>query len=856
MVLSREELAGFDAWGCGAGEVYEGLHTSPDGLNDEEADRRHHVFGLNELAAKKKRGLIALFLSYFINPLILLLLTVATVSYFLDNVISAGIIYFMVLASVCITFYQEYSAQDAAEKLRKMIRNTAAVVRESVVREIPLKYLAPGDVVRLSAGDLVPADCRVVFCKDFFVNQAALTGESLPVEKTADAVKAGSPQQVVSNAVFFGSSVVSGSAIVVVVRTGNGTQFGELAQRLSRSAPETAFERGIRDYSGLMVKFVIVMVAGIFFINYFTKNDFISSALFALAVAVGLTPEMLPVIITANLSQGASRMAKKEVIVKRLPSIQNLGAMDVLCTDKTGTLTEDRIELVRHVNLDFKEDSHVLELAYLNSSYQTGLRNPLDEAVMAHDAECGKYSVAGTRKVDEIPFDFVRRRMSVVVGDKRGILMITKGSPESTLPICTHLKKKGRIVRFGPKDLERAKRAYDKLSSDGFRVLALATRRESVGKPAYKVADEAGLTFEGFLAFLDPPKASAHSSLSELIRRGIEIKILSGDNELINKKIAQIVGLQSKGVITGEEIDRATDDSLQVLVEKNTIFARVSPVQKERVILALQRNKHVVGFLGDGINDSLALKTSDVGISVDSAVDVAKESADIILLHKSLHVLYEGVDEGRRTFANAMKYLRMGSSSNFGNMFSVVGASALLPFLPMGPLQLIINNFLYDLSQLGGTADNVDAESLAKPAQWTLDNVRNYMIFIGPISSIFDYVTFGVMWFVFGAQTMAQQQLFHAGWFIESLMTQTLVVHVIRTNKVPFLESMPSDKLLLSTFGAVFIGLLLVATPLRGIFGFGELPPLFYALLVAMVVAYLVLTQFAKTALLKMGFIR
>ncbi len=851
-MISKKDLAGIDLWACSPHELFKALQTSPEGLSESEGEERLEVFGKNEIAQKKKRNLLLHFLSSFVNPLIILLLTVGTVSYFMDNALSAAIIYIMVLISVSITFFQERSASDAAENLRKMIRNTATVVRGSGTREIPLKFLVPGDIVLLCAGDIVPADCRILSCKDFFVSQAALTGESLPVEKDSAVAKPGASAQALPNAVFFGSSAVSGSAKVVVVRTGLNTQFGELAQRLSRTAPETAFDRGIRGYTDLMVKFVIVLVVAIFIINIFTKNDIVSSALFALAVAVGLTPEMLPVVVTANLSQGASNMAKKEVIVKRLSSIQNLGAMDVLCTDKTGTLTEDRIELVRHVNIDFQEDKSVLGFAFLNSHYQTGLKNPMDMAVMSHDAEEGKRRLAGTSKLDEIPFDFVRRRMSVVVKEKGKAIMITKGSPESTLPICTYLRRNGKLKKFTDADRKKAKRLYDFLSMDGFRVLALATKHEPSGKeqPAYKVADENEMVFEGFLAFLDPPKETAHESLSELMKRGVEIKILSGDNELINKKIAKIVGLEVKGVITGEELDRA-NEALQVLVEKNTIFARVSPVQKERIILALQRNKHVVGFLGDGVNDSLALKTSDVGISVDSAVDVAKESADIILLRKSLHVLYEGVNEGRRTFANTIKYLRMGSSSNFGNMFSVVGASIILPFLPMAPLQIIVNNFLYDMSQLGCPTDNVDAEMLAKPLKWNLDNIRNFMVFIGPISSIFDYATFGVMWFVFSATLPAEQALFHAGWFIESLMTQTLVVHVIRTNKIPFLQSMPSKTLLLTTFGAVCVGLLIVATPIGALFGFEMLPPLFYLLLAVMVVAYLLLTQFVKTELLK-----
>jgi len=854
-VLARENLVGVNAWTMGHESALKALESTFQGLSENEAERRQTVFGLNELEPKKKRNAFLLFAGYFINPLVLLLLTVAGVSYFLDNKVSAVIVAVMAVMSVSITFYQEYTARDAAERLRKLIRNTASVVRDGSVRETPLKFLVPGDVVRLSAGDMVPADCRIIVSKDFFVNQASLTGESLPVEKNNLPCKESAILQELSNAAFFGSSVVSGSGDALVVSTGPQTQFGEVTRRLSRSGPETAFDRGIREYSNLMVKLTVLLVVGIFFINFLTKNDVVASVLFSLAVAVGLAPEMLPVIVTANLSQGARNMVKKEVIVKRLSSIQNLGAMDVLCTDKTGTLTEGTIKLVRHVNIDSSEDERVLRMAYLNAFYQTGLKNPMDTAIMVYDEQLGKKELEGTSKIDEVPFDFVRRRMSVVIHKTNEHLMLTKGSPESVLCQCTRYHKNGNTEKLTGAEAQKANDLYESLSSDGFRVLALASRRTPAAIRRYHVADEDNLTFEGFLAFLDPPKPTAHKSLQELVKRGIEVKILSGDNELVNRKIAKEVGLDVKGVITGSEIDKATDESLSVLVETNTIFARMSPVEKDRIIRALQRNKHVVGYLGDGINDALSLKTSDVGISVDSAVDVAKESADVLLLRSSLHVLYEGVDEGRRTFANTSKYLRMGSSSNFGNMFSVVGASFLLPFLPMAPIQIIANNFLYDISQLGVTTDKVDTEALSKPAQWKMDNLKNFIVFMGPVSSIFDYLTFGVLWFVFGLTTPAQAPIFHAGWFIESLMTQTLVVHVIRTNKIPFLESSPSKGLVALTAGIVLVGFAMVCTPIGEILGFAALPFGYFVFLFGIVGAYLVLTQLVKTALLKIKFI-
>ena len=852
--MPKENARGFDDWSFPAKLLMENLKSSNAGLQEEEVGRRLKEYGSNELAAKKKRSAILSFLSYFINPLIIFLLIIGTLSYFLSSAISGELIYAMVVVSVCLTFYQEYKAQDAADKLRKMIRNTATVLRDGVQKEVPLKSLVPGDIVKLSAGDLVPADCTIISCKDFFVNQASLTGESLPVEKTSEHSKKGAGITELTNAAFFGSSVVSGSALALVLRTGVSTQFGELSQRLSRAGTETAFDRGMKDYSMLMLKFIFVLVIILFIINAFFKSAetlqlrFINALLFSLAVAVGLTPEMLPVIVTANLSQGANKMAKKEVIVKRLSSIQNLGAMDVLCTDKTGTLTEDRIKLVRHINADGEEDEFALQLGYLNSFHQTGLRNPLDKAVLEHDAKKVGSEVAAYKKVDEIPFDFARRRMSVVV-QKHGErpMLLTKGAPEGILPLCIKHATHGKEHPFDAKDLKAANKIYADLSSEGYRVLAIASKNMPMGKKLYSVSDECDLVFEGFLAFLDPPKESAHSSLAQLMERGIEIKILSGDNELVNAKIAKDVGMPIKGIITGEKIAQASDDSLSILVEQNTIFARVLPVQKERIIMALQRNKHVVGFMGDGINDSLALKTSDVGISVDSAVDVAKESADIILLRKSLHVLYEGVDEGRRTFANTMKYLRMGSSSNFGNMFSVLGASIFLPFLPMKPIQILFNNFLYDISQLGIPSDSVDSEQLLKPAKWNLDNIKNFMVYIGPISSLFDYLTFFTLYFVLAVP----EGVFQAGWFIESIMTQTFIIYVIRTNKIPFIQSWPSGKMMLLTTAILSVALFVVLTPVGKAFGFEPLPLVFFPILLFFIVTYMLLTQFIKTYLLK-----
>ena len=855
----------FDEWAVPVEQLFKKYGTSIEGLSEPEVGKRLEKYGSNELAAKKKRNVVLQFFSYFVNPLIIFLIIIGILSFFFSSQISGIIIFAMVVVSVSLTFREEYKAQDAAEKLHKMIRTNAKVVRDAKEKEVPLRSLVPGDIVKLSAGDLIPADCVLISCKDFFINQASLTGESLPVEKSCELPRPGSGITDLNNAAFFGSSAVNGTASAMVLRTGLNTEFGDLSQRLSRTGVETAFERGIKAYSMLMLKFISVLVIVLFVVNVLLKNAatfelrIINAFLFSLAVAVGLTPEMLPVIVTANLSQGANNMAKKKVIVKRLPSIQNFGAMDVLCTDKTGTLTEDQIALVRHVNADGEEDEGTLYMAYLNSLHQAGTRNPLDKAILDHDAEKAGKEVAEYKKLDEIPFDFVRRRMSVVVqkpGSKPMIL--TKGAPEGVLALCIKHTTHGIQHPFDEKDLKDAMKIYDQLSAEGYRVLALSAKTlEAQVYKNFSASDETEMTFEGFLAFLDPPKESARKSLAELKSRGIEVKILSGDNELVNRKIAKDVGLEIKGVATGEEIANASDEELKVLVETNNIFARVLPLQKERIIVALQKNKHVVGFMGDGINDSLALKTSDVGISVDSAVDVAKESADIILLSKELHVLYEGVDEGRRTFANTLKYLKMGSSSNFGNMFSVLGASLFLPFLPMMPIQIIYNNFLYDISQVGIPTDSVDEAALVRPAQWNITNVKNFMIYIGPISSLFDYLTFFALFFFIPnyLHTPVAQGSFQAGWFIESIMSQTLIIYIIRTNKVPFVQSWPSKRLMLMTTGILTVALITVLTPIGSVLGFAPLPPVFFVILGIYIVTYMALTQFIKTRLVKRGLI-
>ncbi|MEM3361753.1 MAG: magnesium-translocating P-type ATPase [Candidatus Anstonellaceae archaeon] len=834
-------------WALDTTEIFSILNTRKEGLSEQEARKRQKIYGLNEIIKEKKKSLIFKYLSYFLNPLIILLVVVAILSYFLDNQTSAIIIFSLVIISVTFTFYQEKNASDAAEKLKKMIRNTAAVWRDGIKKEIPIKYLVPGDIISLSAGDMIPADCRIISSKDFFVNQSCITGESIPAEKTNCICDKKTPIDEQKNMIYFGSSVEIGSAEAVVINTGQNTMIGKISKGITAKKPETDFDRGIREYTNLMIKFVIVLVAIIFLINSFLKQDLLSALLFALAVAVGLTPEMLPAIVTTNLAKGALEMSKKGVIVKYIPSIQNFGAMDVLCTDKTGTLTEDKITLVKYVDYNGEESEKVLSLAYVVSYYQTGLISSFDKAILVKGAIPGSQMVSKYNKEDEIPFDFIRKRMSVVVGNNGEHIIITKGAVESVLEICTKYLDSETQKELENKALKNIEDVYKKLSEDGYRVIALAMKNINEKKSFYQTKDEEKLCFVGLLAFYDPPKKTAKKSLIELQKRNIEIKIISGDNEYVNLKIAKEVGLKIKGIVNGKELENMTDESLSIVVEQNNIFVRISPIQKQRIIQALKRNGHVVGYLGDGINDALALKTADVGISVNSAVDIAKESADIIMVRKSLHVLYDGVDQGRKTFSNIVKYLKMGSSSNFGNMFSVVGASIFLPYLPMKPIQLLLNNFLYDLSQLGIPTDNVDREEIEKPAKWEIEKIKKFMVFIGPISSLFDYLTFAILYIGF----KASEAVFQTGWFIESILTQIMIIYVIRT-KNPF-ESRPSNFLIFTTILIAIVALGIVFGPYKEIFEFTELPVLYVILVPLIVLTYLVLTYIIKDYLIKKG---
>jgi len=829
----KPQIFDFDYKGCPKEILFEKFQTSPTGLSEQEAQKRLAEYGFNEAAKKQKRTLVLQFVLKFFHPLVVLLVVIAAVTFWTGDPVSGSIICLMAIMSVVLGFYQEYKAGKEAERLSEMVRATATVYRNGKSKEIPIKQIVPGDIVDLFAGDMIPADIRIIQAKDLFINQAALTGESMPVEKTPT----------VNNIAFMGSSVVSGTALGVVIKTGLATEFGEISKRLASIDQPTTFDKGINRFVWLMIQAMVLLVIVICAINYFTKGNLMEALLFSLAVAIGLTPEMLPMLVTINLSKGAIAMSKKDVIVKRLNAIQNFGAMDVLCTDKTGTLTLDRIVLEKYCDVVRKEDQGVLRLAYLNSYYQTGLKNILDKAVLKYE----KLVVKQYKKVDEMPFDFSRRIMSVVVDMEGKHKIITKGAPEEILKRCKRYELDGELEELDQIVMTDLKEEYDSLSADGFRVLAVAYKDMDVNKDVYSKDDERDLVLKGYIAFLDPPKPTAKKTIEVLRKLGIELKVLTGDNDLVAKKICSDVGLDIKGLLTGVQLEKITDDQLKDLVKTTTVFARLSPLQKERVIHALHRNGHTVGFLGDGINDAPALKAADVGISVNNAVDIAKESADIILLQKNLMVLRDGVLEGRRVFGNIFKYIKMGASSNFGNMFSMTGASFLLPFLPMYPIQIILNNFLYDASQVAIPSDDVDEEYLLKSRSWNVDYIKKFMMYFGPLSSVFDYLTFGVLIFIFHAK----QDLFATSWFLESMCTQLLVIHIIRTGKIPFIESWPSPFLIFTSIYIVSIALVLPYTPLGAYFKFVMPPGKFFLFLIAIVGLYLWSVQALKVWFIK-----
>jgi Mg2+-importing ATPase len=816
------------------------LEATPAGLTSDEAKQRLRLHGPNSLVAESRFAPVISFLRFFANPLVLILLAASAISIVLGDQVGGSIIIAIVLLSVVVNFYVEFQARHAVEDIRKQVATTAAVVRDGREQELPVAELVPGDIVRLNAGDLAPANGRLLDSKDLHVRESALTGESLPVDKAAGDLAAG--QHTIadaSNSVFLGTAVQTGIGTAVIVRTGKDTAFGAIAQRLATRPPETEFGRGIRHFGMMITRVMMLLVLFVLMVNLLLHRPLLESFLFSVALAVGMTPEMMPMIITISLAQGARRMARKKVLVKQLAAIEDFGSVEILCSDKTGTLTEGEIALDRHVDVEGRDNDEVLRFVYLNSYFQAGIKSPLDDAILKY----ARPAITEYEKVDEIPFDFNRKRLSVVVRRGDEDFLITKGEAESMFAICATVSIDGAAQPFDESRRAQAMETLKKLSADGYRALGVAFRKVEK-QDAYAVAAEREMTLAGFAAFLDPPKEGIVAVLEALKKNGVSVVIMTGDNQYVTQKVAHDVGLPTDRIVTGDQLDTMDDAALAYQAEHGAIFTRVSPEQKNRVILGLKARGHVVGYIGDGINDAPSLHTADVGISVMNGVDVAKDAAKIILLEKDLGVLNDGVMEGRRCFANIMKYIIMGTSSNFGNMFSMAAASLFLKFLPMLPTQILLNNFLYDISQIAVPGDNVDAALLHKPKRWQIGFIRQFMTIIGPISSIYDFLTFGVLLWWFHAA--ANPPLFRTGWFVESLATQTLVVFVIRTAGNPF-KSRPSGRLLMSVVAVAAVGAVLPYTPLGPLLGFTPLPLSLLGAIALLGLTYLFLVQAVKT---------
>lgn len=846
-----------------AKSVYSYLQTTRLGLTRAEVEDRQLTYGKNEVVHEQKKNPFIVFIKTFINPFIGVLTGLAVISLVIDVLMAEPgeqewtgvvIIAVMVVCSAILRFWQEWKANEATDSLMKMVKNTCLVKRAgSGEEELDITELVPGDIVFLAAGDMIPADLRIIESKDLFISQASLTGESEPIEKFPEVkekqYRKGSIVEL-DNICYMGSTVISGAAKGIVFETGNRTFLGTIARNLTGHRATTAFDKGISKVSLLLIRFMLVMVPFVFFINGFTKGDWFEAFIFAISVAVGLTPEMLPMIVTANLSKGALSMSKKKTIVKNLNAIQNFGAMNILCTDKTGTLTCDKIVLEKYINADGSNDEskRILRHAYFNSYFQTGLKNLMDKAILSHVKELKlEHLKDAYTKVDEIPFDFIRRRMSVVIEDKQGKRqIITKGAVEEMLSICSHTEFNGEVQSLTDELKVKAQKISEEMNRKGMRVLAVAQKSyiEKVGN--FSVSDEKEMVLIGFLAFLDPPKPSAAEAIKQLHEYGVEVKILSGDNDIVVKSIGRQVGIDTSYSLTGPDIENMDEATLKERVKTTTCFSKLTPLQKTQIISILQEQENTVGFLGDGINDAAALRQSDIGISVDSAVDIAKESADIILLEKDLMVLEDGVLEGRKTFGNINKYIKMTASSNFGNMFSVMFASAFLPFLPMMPIHLLIQNLLYDISQTTIPFDRMDPEFLRRPRRWDASDLKRFMIYIGPISSIFDIVTYLVMWHVFGCNSPEHQSLFQSGWFIEGLLSQTLIVHMIRTRKIPFIQSRATWPVIGMTTLVMVIGIVIPFTSFGASIGLQALPLSYFPWLVGILLSYCVLTQLVK----------
>lgn len=854
---------------------YSMLESCPEGLNADEVDDKLDTFGMNEVHHEKAPSWFIQLLHSFINPFIGILIIIAIVSSIIDiwlakpgeedykTVIMVGI---MVMVSALLRFFQEYRSNNAAEELKSMVKTTATVLRKEEGKiEVDIKELVPGDIIFLSAGDMIPADCRIIQSKDLFIIQSMLTGESMPVEKSSRSANDSADKSPLElyNICFMGTNVVSGTATAIIVNTGSQTYFGALSKSIVGKRAETSFDKGIKKVSYLLITFMLVMVPLVFLINGLAKGNWLEALLFAVAIAVGLTPEMLPMIVTANLARGAVNMSKRKVIVKRLDAIQNIGAMDMLCTDKTGTLTMDKIVLERYLNIYGDTDEEVLKWAYLNSYHQTGLKNLLDVAVLEH-VELHDYLKVDESfsKVDEIPFDFQRRRMSVILKKANGKqLLVCKGAVEEMLDLCTHAFEPGenkeihiesdKVIPIDEKVRNIILNTSKNLNKEGLRVLLVAIKEFDNRELTYSVDDEKDMILTGFIGFLDPAKPSAISAIDALQKLGIGIKILTGDNEIVTKKICRDVGISYTKILLGSDLEQMTDQELQLQIKDVSILAKLSPIQKSRVVKALQAMGHTVGFMGDGINDAVALRNADVGISVDTAVDIAKESADIILLEKDLMVLRKGVIYGRRTFGNIIKYIKMTASSNFGNMFSMLGASAFLPFLPMLPVQILLQNLLYDISQTSIPWDSMDAEFIEQPKKWDASGISKFMLFIGPISSLFDYATFALMFFFFKANLPEHQSLFQSGWFIEGLISQTLIVHMIRTKKIPFIQSWATTPVIALTSLVMVIGILIPFSPFAVALRLQPLPLIYFPFLIGILFCYCMLTQLVKNWYIK-----
>ncbi|GAA0855853.1 magnesium-translocating P-type ATPase [Clostridium nitritogenes] len=859
--VAKERL--MDASRTNIEQLYLKMDTSEKGLDESKVEILRDQFGLNEISHEKKDSVGKKLFEAFINPFTIVLFVLGIISLFTDVILvpkdqrdysSVVIICIMVTISGVLRFVQELRSSKAAEELKAMVHTTVDVERNGR-KEISLQELVPGDIIYLAAGDMIPADVRIIRAKDLFVGQSALTGESEPVEKfggelSYEEAKDNNPLEL-NNLAFMGTNVISGSALALVITTGDGTYFGEIGKSLTGKKVKTNFDIGVNKVSFLLIKFMAIMVPIVFFLNGFTKGSWLQAFLFALSVAVGITPEMLPMIVTTNLAKGAYAMAKRKTVVKKLDSIQNFGSMDILCTDKTGTLTQDKIILERHLDINGKTDDRVLRHGFLNSYYQTGLKNLMDLAIIDHAIKYGMKELEGKYvKVDEIPFDFSRKRMSVVLKDKNSkIQIITKGAIEEMLDISSYVEDDGKVLPLTKEIREKIIKTVNKLNSEGMRVIGIAQKTEENGREEFSLNDENDMVLMGYMGFLDPPKETTTKAIKALKDYGVGVKVLTGDNEAVTACVCSQVGIKNKKILLGSEIENMDDSELQKKVEETDIFAKLSPNQKTRIVTSLRENGHTVGFLGDGINDAGAMRAADVGISVDTAVDIAKESADIILLEKDLMVLEGGVLEGRRTFGNIIKYIKMTTSSNFGNMLSVLVASAFLPFLPMLPIQILVLNLIYDISQIVIPWDNMDEDYLKVPRKWDASSIARFMVIFGPTSSIFDITTFLVMWFVYGCNSASNPHLvslFNTGWFVESLWTQTLIIHMIRTKKIPFVQSRASSPVIAMTAIALIVGTIIPFTALGGALQMTELSTSYFGILIITVIAYMLLCQLVK----------